>query len=198
MNKEIIIIGAGGHAKVLIDCIKKSGLPILGATSLTKEQKTILGVKILGSDSVILEQDYRQIQLINGIGMLPGKAENVRQEIFERFKQAGFEFLTLIHPSVILAEEVILSEGVQVMAGAVLQPCVKIGENTIINTCASIDHDCMIGKHCHIAPGVTMSGGVIVHDNVHIGVGASVIQGITIGENAVIAAGAVVYKDVAA
>lgn len=196
MNKKLIVIGAGGHAKVLIECAKKCGLTIFGATSLIKKQETILGVNVLNDEQIIFQYGAEQVELINGVGMLPGENKQVRYEIFERFNKLGFKFVTLVHPSAVLAEELVLSEGTQVMAGVVIQPSVSIGDNTIINTSASIDHDCIIGKHCHIAPGVTLSGGVVVKDHVHIGTGATVIQGITIGENSVIAAGAVVYKDV--
>lgn len=198
MNKPIILIGAGGHAKVLIDCMKKLRLEILGAVSLTGKEPSILGVSILGDDSVVFQHDPSDIYIVNGIGMLPGKTSSLRQEAFLHFKEAGYSFLTLVHPSAVIGLDVSLGEGVQVMAGSVIQSSVHVKENTIINTRASIDHDCMIDKHCHIAPGVVLSGHVSIKDSVHIGTGASIIQGVTIGENSVIAAGAVVYKNIPA
>ena len=87
-------------------------------------------------------------------------------------------------------------EGVQLMAGAVIQPNVSIGENTLINTSASIDHDCQIGAHVHIAPGTVLSGNVCVQDETHIGTSATVIQNIKIGTKCTIGAGSVVVKNI--
>jgi UDP-perosamine 4-acetyltransferase len=91
-----------------------------------------------------------------------------------------------------------LGEGVQIMAGTVVQPGSKIGDNTILNTRSSVDHDCEIGAHVHIAPGVTLSGGVRVHDDAHIGAGAVLIQGVEVGASSLVAAGSVVIHAVPA
>ncbi|OGT32170.1 MAG: sugar acetyltransferase [Gammaproteobacteria bacterium RIFCSPHIGHO2_12_FULL_35_23] len=198
MDKQIIIIGAGGHAKVLVDVVKKLNLLVLGMVSLTGEENPIFGIKILGTEPTILQYTAKSISLLNGLGMLPGPKHKIRQQLFEKYKAAGYSFVSVIHPCTIIGLDVQLGEGVQIMAGAVIQPSVVIGNNTIINTKASIDHDCIIGEHCHVAPGATLSGNVIVKNNVHIGTGASIIQGVVIGENSVIAAGATVYKDVLA
>ena len=80
------------------------------------------------------------------------------------------------------------------MAGVVIQPGSRIGKNSIVNTKASVDHDCIIGDHVHISPGVTLSGGVTVGSTVHIGSGATIIQGMRIGDNCLVAAGAVVIS----
>ncbi len=192
-NKPVIIIGAGGHAKVLVNALKLSGRKIIG---LTDNQKigTVLGIPILGEDEIINHYNFQEIELVNGIGMLP--KSDTRQRVFLKSKEKGYVFAIVIHPSAVISEDVGLQEGVQIMAGAVLQPSVTIGENTIINTSASIDHDCHIGAHCHIAPGVTLSGGVKIDDGSFVGVGSAIIQGIHLQKNAMIPAGMIVRKNV--
>jgi sugar O-acyltransferase (sialic acid O-acetyltransferase NeuD family) len=118
------------------------------------------------------------------------------QAVFEKFKGKGFTFATIVHPSAVVASDVALGEGAQIMAGAIIQPGSRIGMNTIVNTKASVDHDCLIGDHVHLSPGVTLSGDVRIYNGVHIGTGATVIQGITIGANSLVGAGSVVIADV--
>lgn len=192
-----IILGAGGHAKVVIDALKASGGTILGLTDIDQKThgKSILGVPVMGADDKVLEHKPDDVALINGVGSI--RVSGHRKEIFERFLKAGFAFPIVIHPSAIIGEDVEISEGSQVMAGAVIQPACRIGANCIINTRASIDHDCVIGAHSHIAPGAVLGGSVTVGEGVHIGAGATVIQNIEIGAGALVAAGAVVTRNVA-
>lgn len=196
MSLPLIILGAGGHAKVLIDALLASSAVITGIVDpdLSLLGTTILGVPVLGGDEVVNEFPPTLIQLVNGLGSvgLPIK----RQQLYEKFKGLGYSFASVVHPSAVIASDVILGEGAQVMAGAVIQPGCRIGIDSIINTRASVDHDCCLGNHLHIAPGVTLSGMVTVGKFTHIGTGATVIQGITIGCGCMIAAGAVVTKDI--
>lgn len=197
MSKSVIVLCAGGHAKVLVDALKLSSRTVLGLTDAdtTKMGQLILGVHVIGSDNIIFTHKKEEIELVNGLGSV-GKGYN-RKILYENFKNQGYHFSTVIHPSAIIASDVILSEGAQVMAGVVIQASSHIGKNVLINTRASVDHDCIIGDHCHIAPGVVLSGGVKIGEGVHVGAGATIIQGIKIGNNALIAAGAVVINDVA-
>ena len=196
MSMPVIILGAGGHAKVLIEALLASSAVIAGIVDPdpTRAGKTILGVPVLGGDDVVGEYTSSEILLVNGLGSvtLPVK----RQQLFEKFKGMGYSFATVVHPSAIVASDVVLGEGAQVMAGTVIQPGSRIGINSIINTSASVDHDCTIGDYVHIAPGVTLSGGVEIGTGSHIGTGATVIQRITIGISCLVAAGAVVTKDI--
>jgi len=193
MNESVILIGAGGHAKVLVDVLLLKSINILGVTDKSKKSE-FCGLPIIGNDDVILTYDPKTIYLVNGVGSIGDNA--VRKEIHTYFTEKGYRFLTLVHPTAIIANDSVIEEGVQVMAGAIIQPGSKIGEGTIINTRATIDHDCHIGKHVHIAPGVTLSGNVEVEDDVHIGTGATVIQGIHIAKSSLIGAGAVVSNHV--
>lgn len=195
MNKPVIILGGGGHAKVLIDALRRSGVEIVGVADpgLKIGEPGPLGTIVMGDDEMIAEQDPARIELVNGIGSVSNT--RLRREVYGRFKAQGYRFFTVVHPSAILGEGVFLGEGAQIMAGVVVQVEAQIGANSIVNTRASIDHDCTIGEHCHIAPGVTISGGVSVGASTHIGTGAVVIQNIRIGAECLVGAGAVLRHD---
>jgi UDP-perosamine 4-acetyltransferase len=197
MNKPVIVIGAGGHAKVVIDTLKQGGINIEGAVDADSDRhgQTILGVPILGDDEIVFKYEKDSIVLINGVGST--NIADHRKNIYQRFLTAGYSFQRLIHPSAILGHEIDFSEGVHVMAGVVIQPGCTIGSNTIINTRASIDHDCSIGAHCHIAPGVVLGGGIKIGDGCHIGAGATIIQSIVIGSSVLVGAGATVLSNIA-
>lgn len=193
---QVIVIGAGGHAKVLIDALQLQSVEILGIVDadIKKKNQVLMGVPIMGGDDEIMEYSPQQIRLVNGVGSV--RTGSLRRNIFDTFKHKGYQFMNVIHPSAIIAKDVELHEGTQIMAGAVLQTGCKIGANTIINTRASVDHDCVIGKHVHISPGAVLSGGVSVGEESHIGAGAVAIQSIQIGQRSLVAAGAVVVSNV--
>lgn len=196
MRLPVIVIGSGGHAKVLIEALLLNNVKVLGIADadLTQKGKSILGISVIGDDNAVFKHVPGEIQLVNGIGSvgLPIK----RQRVFDKFKDKGFNFTSVIHPSAVIASDAEIYEGAQIMAGVVIQPGSRIGKDAIVNTKASIDHDCSIGDHVHISPGVTLSGGVTVGDIVHIGTGVTVIQGIKIGNNSLIGAGSVVINNV--
>ena len=194
MSKPVIIIGAGGHAKVLIDCLQLLGIEVLGALDKNLNKDTILQVPVLGDDVMISEYPTKDVELVNGIGSVGNM--NLRASVFIKYKKLGYDFRTVIHPSAVIARNCILGEGVQIMAGAIINTDTKINENVIVNTGSVIDHECVIGKHVHIAPGCTLSGNVRVGDKVHVGTGSKIIQGVVVGSNSLIGAGAVVVNEV--
>jgi sugar O-acyltransferase (sialic acid O-acetyltransferase NeuD family) len=196
MADPIIVIGAGGHAKVLVDALHRAGREVIGLTTLDHgiAGQSVLGCRLLGNDEILDSYGRDQVRLVNGIGSVDSLAK--RKQVFENFKKQGFQFTTVIHPSAIVSSDAKLGEGVQIMAGAIIQPGVAIGDNTIVNTRAAVDHDCKIGEHVHVAPGCTLSGNVAVGAETHIGAGATVIHGITIGRRCLVAAGAVVCSDI--
>jgi sugar O-acyltransferase (sialic acid O-acetyltransferase NeuD family) len=196
MTRPVLVLSAGGHAKVLIDTLLVAATPIAGILDADPALAAVkvLGIPVLGDDDLAKDFPPDRFLLVNGIGSV-GKV-NRRQSLFEKFKAQGYCFAKVIHPSAVIAADVELGEGAQVMAGTVIQPGSRIGCNVIINSKTSIDHDCVIGNHVHVAPGVTLSGGVTIGKGTHISTGAVVIQGIAIGENALVAAGAVVVRDV--
>ncbi|MEH6469995.1 MAG: acetyltransferase [Halopseudomonas sp.] len=198
MTKKLIILGSGGHAHVLIDCLRALGKTPLGIIDPNKQrgESSLFGLPVLGGDEAVFDYSPDETMLINGIGAMPGT--NLRQTLYQRFSEAGFSFVTVVHPNAYVAEDAVLAEGVQVMAGAVIQAGSQLGNDCIVNTGACIDHDCRIAAHGHISPGATLCGNVQLGEHVHIGSGAVIIQGLNIGANSVIGAGAIVTKTIGA
>ena len=191
MKKQIVLIGGGGHCKVIIDAIKlKNKFSIYGITDFKLAKKTkILGVPVLGKDDMLLEIFKKGIKYafisVGSVGDC-----SIRKRIDKELVKIGFKLPVIIHPRAIAAKDAEIGEGTFVAAGAVINPGTRIGRNAIINTSASIDHDCEIGDFAHIAPGVTLSGGVKIGSETHIGVGANIIQYVKIGSGCMIKAGA--------
>lgn len=194
MSLPVIILGGGGHAKVLLEVLLLRHREVLGYTSLDGEAKTVLGILRLGDDKVVLEYAPDKLRLVNGVGSI-GSASS-RKRLFDRFQSKGYCFEDVIHPAAVMAADVRLGEGVQIMAGTVVQPGSRVGANAIVNTGAVVDHDCDIGAHVHVAPGAVLSGGVRIQDEAHVGTGAVIIQGLVIGAGSLVGAGAVVVRDV--
>ncbi len=196
MKVPVLIVGGGGHAKVLIEALRLRSERILGILEADPAMvgTEVLGVRVIGDDGELAIHPAASILLVNAIGSV--NRPTARSAVFMKFKEKGYSFATVIHPSAVVASDAILGEGAQIMAGAVIQPGSRIGRNTIVNTNASVDHDCLIGDHVHLSPGVTLSGGVRVGDSVHVGTGATVIQGVTIGRNSLVGAGSVVVSSV--
>lgn len=198
MTRPVIIIGAGGHARVVLDSLRVTSIRVLG---LTDDDKALWGtsighVPVLGSDEVLSAYSPGDVLLANGIG--GASCLNTRHSIFVRYKARGYDFATIVHVASCIAEGVVLGEGVQVMAGAVVQPCTSIETNTIINTGASIDHDCSVGAHSHVGPGAVVCGGVTLGQSTLIGAGATIIPGVSIGDHCLVAAGSTVIDSIAA
>lgn len=191
----VIVIGAGGHGKVLIQTLRLLGRHILFVTdeSASLRGGWLEGAEVRGTDELIRANPPDSIELVNGVGSthLP----SARMNVFNRFKYRGYRFATVIHPSASVADSANIAQGAQIMSGVIVQPNALIGANTILNTRGSIDHDCVIGAHTHLAPGVTLSGGVTIGQMCHIGTGVTVIQSVDIGHETMVGAGAVVIRD---
>ena len=197
MSRPVIVVGSGGHAKVVIDVLLVAGISVLGRTDRTPGDvpAELQGVPLLGDDGALRGHEPDAVELANGLG---GAADTAgRHALFRRLKAAGYDFVTLRHPAAVIAQDSALDEGAQVMAGAVIQPACHIGANSLVNTGARVDHDCRIGDHAHVGPGAVLCGGVIVGEGCHVGAGGTVIQGVNIGAGAIVAAGAVVVHNVA-
>ncbi len=197
MNNKIFLLGAGGHAGVIVDTLKQNKQIISAIYSEDESvtRKVLAGIPILKNENDIFEHNFEAISLVNGVGSLPKSTS--RKKIYNKFNEHGYHFLQVISKYAYISSFATLGKGVQVMPGAIIQAGAVIGDNTIINTGAIIEHDCIINNHCHIAPGVTLSGQVTVGNSVHIGTGANIIQNISIGDNAIIGAGANIFNNVA-
>lgn len=198
----LILLGGGGHGRVLLaalksqDCLSQlAGVVDPNPGELDAEQ---FGVPIMRAESELDTLFGGQlVELVNGLGSTA--KTDPRKDLFLQMKQAGYRFASILHSSAICVDdEPTLGEGVQLMAGTIIQTGVRLGDNVLINTGAQVDHDCQIEDHVHIAPGAILSGQVRVGEGSHIGCGATVIQNIRIGAGALIAAGAVVVRDVPA
>ncbi len=191
----VAIIGAGGHAKVLLDALlltKRNVVALVEKDGIGTTE--ILGVPVIEEREFFCRYKPCSVLVVNGLGST--KRLCARQKVYERFCALGYSFTAVVHPSATVSPHCELASDVQVMAGAIIQVGCKVESNTIINTRASIDHDCQIGRHVHIAPGSVVSGGVVIGGNTHVGTGTVIIQGINIGEHVLIAAGAVVIANI--
>ena len=187
MNNRLIIIGAGGHGKVIADNALKNGY-----TDICFVDDHATGVcmafPILGSAADILSFDDGKTDFIIGVG---------NNEIRNRIAQAhDVNWVTLIHPSAQIAMNVSIGKGTVVMANAVINASATVGEHCIINTGAIVEHDNAIGDYVHISPRAALGGTVRVGDLTHIGIGAVVKNNIAVCDHCVIGAGAVVVKEI--
>jgi len=181
------LFGASGHAKVIIDSLKASGVPVSGLFDDNPDVKTLLDYTVFGSFD---RERLGDEDLIISVGV-----NNIRKKITEKLP-LDIHYGRAIHPSAIISEYASIDKGTVVMQGAVIQSSVKIGKHCIINTTASVDHDCVIEDFTHISPNATLCGAVSVGEGTQVGAGAVVIPGIRIGKWSLVAAGAVVMKDV--
>jgi sugar O-acyltransferase (sialic acid O-acetyltransferase NeuD family) len=194
LSLPVIVIGGGGHAKVLVSTLLLQHRRVLGFVDVKPFLPPLLGIAHLGDDSVVFHHPPDRVRLVNGVGSIDSTV--LRRTVYEKFRERQYVFETVIHPSAVIARDVHIEEGVQVMAGGVVQPGSRLGTNVIINTGARVDHDCSIDAHAHIAPGVTLSGDVHIGKGAHIGTGATIIQGVEVGAASIVGAGAVVVDDV--
>ena len=189
-NNKIILAGGGGHCKVIIDAIKLEGKwDICGIVDPGIPKGTlVMGVPVLGSDEVL--KGIFENGIVNAL-ISVGSVGNcgVRKKLYNGLKRIGFSFPVVKHPSAVVASDVTVEEGTFIAARVVINTGTKIGKNVIVNTSSSIDHDCEIGDFVHIAPGVTLSGGVKIEDETHVGTGAKVTQYLDIGRKCIIGAG---------
>jgi UDP-perosamine 4-acetyltransferase len=197
---QVIGLGAGGHAKVVIEVLRMiGGYEFKGLLDPNKELRgtEVLGVPVIGDDGD-LEALFRQGITHAFIG-LGGVGDNgPRKRLFENAQRHGFKFVDAIHPQAIVSPSAEIGSGPSIMAASVINAEARLGDNVLINSGAIIEHDCVIGDHCHVATGARLASTVLLGDGVHVGAGATVRQSITIGEGVIVGAGAVVVKDVAA
>ena len=197
--KQVIGLGAGGHAKIIIEILRLLGdFEIVGLLDRNPKVHgtSILRVPVLGNDSLLRELFARGARhAFVGLG---GTGDNrPRAALYVMAKENGLEMVSAIDPRSIISPSAVLGDGVMVMPGAIINADSRLGNNVIINTGAIVEHDCSIGNDVHIATGARLGGSVTVLDGAHIGLGAALKQGVQVGRNAIVGAGAVVIHDVA-
>jgi acetyltransferase EpsM len=192
MGSRVYVIGAGGHAKVVISTLWEAGYAVKGALDddAAKWGKKILHVPISGPIAAFQQQLQGQPAI-----MAIGDNLHRKQLLMEL---TAVSWISVIHPRAYVHPSVELGEGTVIFAGAVVQPEVVIGKHVIINTSASVDHDCNLGDFVHVCPGSRLGGGVTLAEGVLLGTGGVVIPDRKVGAWATIGAGSVVLKDIPA
>lgn len=185
--RNLIIIGGGGHAKVIADIAIANKYNILGFLDDNPNISKLLGYSHLGGIDDAM-RFVAKAEFIIAIGN-----NTVRKTISQKF---DLKFATLIHPSAIVGSDVAIGEGSVIMPNTVINSSTKIGKHCIINTCASVDHDNSISDFTHISPNATLCGTVKIGENCHVGAGATIINNINIFSNCTIGAGAVVTSNI--
>lgn len=190
-----IVLGGGGHAKVLIHTLSKARASILGVVDPQLKIGTqVLGYEVLGDDSKLFTID-RPFHVTIGVGANP--SVRLRRTIFEKLRSKDLSIPSVISPTAdISAYDVIIEEAAQILTGVIIHPSTFIGTNTVVNTGSIIEHDVNVGAHGFISPNVTVCGGVSIGENCFIGASATILPGITLGEGVCVGANATVCNDV--
>ena len=189
MNEQVIVVGAGGHGKVIADIVRCCGDTVLGfLDDGYPSQEDVCGIPVLGKIEKYANYPDAKFVIAIGNGV-------VRQKVAERLSDV--RWYTAIHPGAVISSMgTVIGEGTVVMAGAVVNPCAVIGKHCIINTGASVDHDNRIGDYAHISVGATLAGAVTVGNTVWVGAGAVISNHVSICGGCMIGAGAVVVRNI--
>ena len=182
---RLLVVGAGGHAKVVIDAAEAAGHTVAGVVGMESDAPTILGHSVLQSADVI-EAD----------GFIIAIGDNVtRARFFAEYSASGLAPAVVVHPSAIIGTDVQLGGGTFIAAGVVVNTGARIGADSILNTACSVDHDCLLGSHSHVGPQAALCGAVTLGDGVLLGVGSCASPGASVGAWSVVGAGAAVVDE---
>src|SRR6056297_1009504 len=189
-NRKVLLIGAGGHARVVVEALlDMGGTQVVGAVS--RDGGAIAGLPV---PAVWAESDWEsaaESSEASTVSVAIGD-NAARRRWMANITESGRSVTQAISAGAIVSGSAAVGPGAQLMAGAVVNAMAVLGDGVIVNTNASVDHDCRIGDFVHIAPGAVLGGTVTVGDGAFVGLGARVLPGITIGEGATVGAGAVV------
>jgi acetyltransferase EpsM len=189
-----LLVGAGGHARVLADIIHLSpGLELVAVLDddPARRGSKLGGVEILGPTGLMRERPRGVEACVIGIGR-----NSTRARFFEQARALGYELPAVVHPSCVIAADVVLPAGLCVMAGAVVNPGGELGVDVVLNTHCSVDHDNRIGDHAHLHPGAVLAGGVEVGAYTYIGTNATVNPYLKVGARSMVGSGAVVTGNI--
>ncbi len=187
MPLKLVVIGAGGHGKVVVDTCQAAGWKVLGTADIYPH-RTIFGLPHLGPpDDLRVEQP--DVQAVLAIG-----CNATRRAIAQRL-EGRLSWATIIHPAAIVSPKARVEEGTVILAGAVVEADAVVGRHTILNTGCQVGHDNVIGAFCHVATGAVLGGMVTLGAGVLVGLSAAVLPNCTLGEWGTMGAGAVVLRD---
>lgn len=191
--QKVVIIGAGGHAKVIVDILQQNEEYEVAGLVDNNPSSSFWNIPVLGNDDD-LEWIYQRLEIRYAfVALGNGK---IRERVTKKVINTGFQLINVISKYSIISDRARLGKGIVVMPGAIINADVQIADNCIINTNASIDHDGKIGGYTHIAPGCAVSGYVTIGKRCLLGTGSRVIDRIEIGDNTIVGAGAVVVKNI--
>jgi UDP-perosamine 4-acetyltransferase len=194
----VIGLGAGGHAKVMIDTLRAGGeydvVALLDADAKAWGTR-VLDVPVTGGDATLGEWHGRGVcHAFVGVG--GARDTGPRRRLYELARAHGFEVVRAIHPSAVVSPMAEIGEAATVLAAAVINAGARLGVHVMVNTGAIVEHDCVLGDHVHVATGARLASTVVVGAGAHIGLGACVRELVRIGAGAIVGAGAVVVDDV--
>lgn len=190
----MLLVGAGGHARVCIEALlDHAANVVVGAVSADGAGLDDLGVPMLGTELDIdgLVEQFDVTAICVAIG-----DNAARQRVGESLADGGHSLASAVSRSAVVSRTAELGPGIQLIAGSVVNAATRLGVGTIVNTNASVDHDCAVGEYVHIAPGVAIGGGATIGDRAFLGIGSRVLPGLTVGADAVVGGGGVVIRDV--
>jgi sugar O-acyltransferase (sialic acid O-acetyltransferase NeuD family) len=188
----LLIVGAGGHGKVVAEAAElMEKWDRISFLDDREELKEVLGFPVIGKTDALIsfKGEFRHVFIAIG-------HNRTRVAWLNKAAQAGFRIPVIIHPSSAVSKYSTVGEGTAVMAGSVINVHAVLGKGCIVNTCASIDHDCVLGDGVHVSPGAHVSGNVTIGEDSWVCAGSSIKNGITIGRHVIVAAGAAVIRDV--
>ncbi|MBX7059479.1 MAG: NeuD/PglB/VioB family sugar acetyltransferase [Leptospirales bacterium] len=186
---KILLVGAGGHARSVIDVVETAGeYDIVGLVG-TPEQvgQQLLGRPILGHDGDLQKLRAVADYAIVAIGQI--KTAESRTRAWQSVRDAGFITPKIVAPTARVARSAAIGDGTVIFHFAFVNSCASVGANCIINSCALLEHDVIVEDHCHISTGVILNGGVRVHERSFVGSGAIVRENTTIGNNSIVPMG---------
>lgn len=195
MSSSIVVIGGGGHARVVAEAARLQGLVLAGFVDPQPCEPTVrlLGLKRLGDDSVLASMPGASVILgIGAVGVSPA-----RRALVERLSAKGVTWVTVVHPSAYVSAAATVGDGTVVLAGAVVNAGARVGKFCIVNSGAMVEHDVQVGDFAQLATAAAVGGGTVIGDDAFIGLGASVRDHIRIGARASVGMGSVVIADVA-
>jgi UDP-perosamine 4-acetyltransferase len=191
---DVLIIGAGGHGKVVLDILRAAGLH--------------RPIGFLDADPALIGSEIRGLPVLGQVNLLPKLRQKARAAIVAigdnrtrtslalMLRQQAFDLINAIHPSATVSPTATLGGNIVIAPGAVVGTDVELAESVIVNTSAVVDHECRIGPSVHICPAAALAGRVSVGEMAFVGIGCRIIQCLTVGRHSTIGAGAVVIRDV--
>lgn len=193
--KPLILVGGGGHCKSVIDVAESAGCNILGVLDMPKDVgKSVLDYKVIGTDDDI-PQYIDKAEFVITVGFIKNPA--VRIKLYNKVKEAGGKFATIVASTAYVSKYATLGEGTVIMHQAVVNAGANIGANCIINTFTDIEHDAVVGNHCHISTGSMVNGDCKIGERTFIGSLSVLVNGTSVGDNIIVGAGSVVRRSLA-